>query len=290
MEEAIDWLGANLVNLKRPFLGYFHFYPPHAPYNPRAEFINRFDNGWVPAAKPSTPFSGEYAQGFLNRARLQYDEYVAYVDAEFGRLYDTLESQGVLDETVVIVTSDHGELFERGVWQHTTEMLYEPVIRIPMIVTEPGQDWRRDVRQPTSAVDVLPTLCEQTGCPVPAWCEGQVLPAFDRDAAESRRAVYAVDAKSASRRGPLEQGTIALWEGPYKLIHYFGYVNLAKTYELYDLEQDPEERVDCFGVRSEVGSRLQNRVLDQLQRINEGNLRTHHSMDESWSEGRIDHA
>jgi hypothetical protein len=79
--------------------------------------------------------------------------------------------------------------------------------------------------------------------------------------------IYSVDAKSAPRQGPLEQGTIALREGPYKLIHYFGYEGLAKTYELYNLEQDPEERMDLFETEREVARRMQGPLLARLHRI-----------------------
>ena len=64
----------------------------------------------------------------------------------------------MLDDTYVIVTSDHGEMFERGIRGHVTPTLYEPVIRVPLLIAKPGQREREDVYAPTSCVDLLPTL------------------------------------------------------------------------------------------------------------------------------------
>src|SRR3989304_4147872 len=89
-----------------------------------------------------------------------------------------LEGAGVLENTWVLLTSDHGELFERAIWQHTTPVLYQPVIRIPLLIFQPGRTTRLDVHTPTSAVDILPTLRHVTGSEPVSWSEGLVLPPF----------------------------------------------------------------------------------------------------------------
>ncbi len=66
---------------------------------------------------------------------------ILYADKEFGRFFDYLDSSGLLDNTWVVLTSDHGEMFERGIDGHDTEVLYEPVIRIPLMIFEPGRKW-----------------------------------------------------------------------------------------------------------------------------------------------------
>ena len=65
-----------------------------------------------------------------------------YVDFEFNRLYTNLEQQGVLDNTLLIFTSDHGELFERNMMAHNDPYLFEPVVKVPLIIFEPGQTER----------------------------------------------------------------------------------------------------------------------------------------------------
>ena len=93
-------------------MGYVHVLPPHAPYNPRDDFSNYFQDGWGPPAKPKFLDGKGYKQNVINRYRLRYDQCIAHVDAEFGRLYAELEKLGVLENTILIVTSDHGELLK----------------------------------------------------------------------------------------------------------------------------------------------------------------------------------
>ncbi|MBM4431631.1 MAG: hypothetical protein FJ026_15000, partial [Chloroflexi bacterium] len=130
LEDAVNWLIKHLPLLPRPFLLYFHLLPPHDPYKPRREFVGRFDDDWGPVVKPRHFFAGSDSQEELNRLRREYDEFIAYTDAEFGRLRRALAQSGLLDNTCFVVTSDHGEMFERGIWQHTTQTLYEPVVHI----------------------------------------------------------------------------------------------------------------------------------------------------------------
>ncbi len=193
LETAVDWIGARLARLRRPFVGYFHLLPPHGPYNTTHEFFNRFrDDGLRPIAKPEDIFSDEVSYQDLLRRRTDYDEFILYVDREFGRFYDSLEASGLLENTWVVLTSDHGEMFERGISAHSTEALYEPVIRIPLMIFEPGRTRGLDIHTPSSAVDVLPTLAHVTGKPIPAWTEGVVLPPFAD--AEPARQVFVVRA------------------------------------------------------------------------------------------------
>ena len=143
LEEGIDWLNESLPQLPQPFLGYFHFLPPHDPYVTRHEFMEQFANdGYVPPAKPEHLFSDGQAEGKMGRERSYYDEFLLYVDAEFNRLYTLLQESGVLENTWLVVTSDHGEMFERGVIGHSTEVLPYPLTNIPLLIFPPGQQER----------------------------------------------------------------------------------------------------------------------------------------------------
>ncbi|MFP4394788.1 MAG: sulfatase [Anaerolineales bacterium] len=266
MEDAVDWLIANVPRFPHPYLAYFHFTPPHDPYCTRREFYGIFDDGWEPPRKPEHHFSTRYPQELLNRLRMEYDEYIAYVDAEFGRLYDFLEQTGQLENTYLIVTSDHGELFERGIWMHLTEVLYEPLIHIPLIIKRPGQTQREDVHTPTSAIDVLPTLLHLAEQPIPDWCEGDVLPTLGGDI-PADRPVFAIDSKSSYKQGPLTAATIAMLQGRYKLIYYFGYQDFDEVYELYDLENDPEELRDLYDSETAVARAMRQTLLARLNAV-----------------------
>jgi choline-sulfatase len=249
LEDAIDWIKTQVVEAPRPFLGYYHMLPPHEPYKPRREFIDGFNDGWQPPPKPTLIFPQNRTEEYLSDQRRQYDEYLAYVDSEFGRLLDSLEQTGVLEHTLVILTSDHGQLFERGIHGHVTSTLYDPVIHVPLLISKPGQNKREDVRSPTSAVDLLPTLLHYTGKSIPEWCVGRILPTFSGPDPDPARNIFAVEAKMNPKMGPLNVGTAAMIKGRYKLVRYFGYDRPQDFYELYDLENDPDELEDLFRLK-----------------------------------------
>ncbi len=270
LEDGIDGIPAVISRAGQPFLAYFHLLPPHYPYRPRREFASLFDDGWKPVRKKLHFFSQGLSQKDLNRRRREYDQFIAHVDAEFGRLYDYLAEKGTLDNTYLIVTSDHGEMFERGIWKHDTPILYEPVIRIPLLISGPGQTHREDVYSPTSAVDLLPTLCQVVGQPIPEWCEGTVLPGFaSQPASSSERSIWVVEAKQNAQHAPLTNATVALIKGRYKLVHYFGYAGYQDEYELYDLQSDPEELRNLYSAQTAVAAELRAELLDKLRQVNQ---------------------
>lgn len=268
LEDAIDWVESEISNSRKPYFGYFHFLPPHEPYNTRREFINMFKDNWTPVSKPAHLFSDGYSDQILNTNRRQYDEFILYVDAEFGRLVDYMEKQGLLENTYLILTSDHGEMFERGILEHETPTLFEPIIHVPLVIHKPGQTTRVDVHSPTSCVDLLPTIHSIIGQPQPQWSEGVVLPTFGDGIVDDQRSIFAVEAKSNPKEGPLQQGTVAMVKGQYKLIHYLDLNDLEKEYELYDIANDPEELENLYSSNKSLAQELQTELLAKVQEVN----------------------
>lgn len=269
LEDGVDYLQALLDGAERPFLGYFHFYPPHGPFHTRREFVGIFDDDYKPAPKPDHFFTEGRGEAASNRERREYDEYIAYMDAEFGRLVDDMAAKGHFDDTVLILTSDHGQMFERGILGHTTETLFEPIIRIPLLIAQPGSGARQDIHVPTSCVDLLPSVLRMAGRDSPPWSEGQVLPGVLGPAGPESPAVFSVEAKSNPRWAPLTRASVAMMAGPHKLIHYFGYPDLESDYEFYDLGKDPEELRDLYSSRPREALRMQAELEMKLDQVNQ---------------------
>lgn len=270
LEDAVDWVAELTNTVATPYFMYLHMMPPHAPYNTRAEFVDIFNDGWQAAEKPQNPvYTERISQSQLITSRQKYDEYIAYVDAEFGRLFATLESNGTLDNTYVIVTSDHGEMFERGYVGHGGSVLYDPVVHVPLMIWKPGQRERVDVTRRTSAVDLVPTFLHLAGQTIPDACEGTLLPTFGNDPAGDRF-VYSVEAKLNNSFTPLTTATLTAYQGPYKLIHYIGYEELdGQAYnELFDLENDPQELENLAADRKSVTDELAALLTEKLDEVN----------------------
>jgi arylsulfatase A-like enzyme len=260
LEQSTDWLRTQLGSMPQPFLGYFHFLPPHFPYKTHRDFFGRFEkDGWEPPQKPEDPLTQRKSPDNLLKWRTWYDEFILYVDREFGRLFSYLEESRLLENTWVVFTSDHGEMFERGISGHLTPVLHQPLVHIPLLIFEPGRKNGANVNTPTSAVDLLPTLLHASGQTIPDWIEGIVLPPFGSSSPDPGRSLYAVQAKESEPSAPLTQATLAHLRGRYKLMYFFGYERLGgngERVELYDLESDPEELQNLYPVQKALGDGL----------------------------------
>lgn len=249
-----------------PYFAYLHLLSPHAKYCPRKEFVGMFPEIKVPF-KERHKLTNHVRQSLLNEYRMQYDEYIANVDAEFGVLVDKLESSGILDHSYFVVTSDHGELFERGENGHNTLLLYDSVIHIPLLVAAPHQSKRQDFHSRTSNIDLLPTLLNIVKKEAPSSLEGRLLPGFG-GAEESARSIFAVEAKMNSAFGPLKRATITLMKENYKIIYYGDYPRYSNVFELYDLNDDIDEKKDLFVEGPAIASLLKEELLDTLSMVN----------------------
>ena len=268
LEDIFDGLIAIVKNVNAPSLSYFHLYPPHYPYRPSRDFFAKFHDAYQPSPKPQHPLSHGWSQNTLNEHRRTYDEYIAYADSQFGRLLNVLESSRLLENSLVVVTGDHGELFERGEDGHSTPLLYDPVIHVPLLISTPGQKSRNDIYQPTNSVDVLPTLLHLSNLPAPDWCEGTLLPGLG-GAYDPQRSTFSIEAKLNPAFAPLKIATVAMRQGAYKLIHYLGYGGkYDDTYELYNLENDLEEMNDLYTSETAIASQMKTELLEALNKAN----------------------
>lgn len=282
LEDAIDWLADNHHRLPDPSLTYFHLLPPHHPYHTRADFYQRFaGDGLDTPNKPESFLSEDLSREELRDSRRAYDEFILLVDSEINRLFTLLQDSGSLENTWVVLTSDHGELFERGIMGHAKPALYEPLIKVPLLIFPPGQQERVDIHLPTSAVDVLPTLLAATGRTVPDWLEGRPLPPF-ASTYPADRPVHVIDAKFHHPRQPdlpLQGASLVLLRHPYKLIWHYGQdrdytvLNGIPQVELFHLEDDPEELVNLAESLPELAAAMQAELrarLDELDLLAEG--------------------
>jgi arylsulfatase A-like enzyme len=265
LEDAIDHLLLTLANTPQPNFSYYHFYPPHQPYHTRTEFYNNFKDDGVqfPEKSPSVITEGK-TKAEMDAARQQYDEFLRYVDAEFYRLFQSMQRAGLRKNTWIVLTSDHGELFERGNIGHEIPAGYESEVHIPLLIFPPDGFSRVDIHTPTSAVDVLPTLLHLTGQPAAEWAEGRVLPPFS-DEIPPDRPVYVFHPNRNRAHKPITQGSATIIREQYKLVSTFGIpkMEVASPYlELFNLESDPNELTNIYSPGIPGASQLLE-TLDQ---------------------------
>jgi arylsulfatase A-like enzyme/Flp pilus assembly protein TadD len=210
---AVKWLDERPAH--RPFFLWLHLYDPHEPYTPKEPFASRY-------------------------AGREYDGEVAYTDSLVGDFRRALVERGLLNGSLVVVTSDHGEgLGDHGETFHGF-FVYETTIHAALIVRPPsGGNAGSVVNQAVSHVDLLPTVLDMTGLPMPEGLHGRSL-------------------------APLLAGRNVAWDRPvyseslYPLLHYgwaplrslrsdrFKLIDVPRP-ELYDLDEDPAEEENLHG-------------------------------------------
>lgn len=254
-----------------------HFYPPHYPYAAPAPFLGKFDGSGLGRTRfDTTPKT----DGQANSAKTdplfpvvygnRYDESVAYIDAEFGRFFAELKRRGIYDQSLIIITSDHGESFSHGCTTHAGACLHDEVIRIPLLIKRPGQTAPQRIQEAMEQADLLPTLGALFGL-VPGdqslWQGVSMLPAMEGES--SAHLVFSMNLQDSYRRSELPSGSIAVIDGPWKFVHHFGYrpdmypVSLENA--LYNLTEDPDENSNVARQNPEVAARLMATVYQRLQ-------------------------
>jgi len=215
----------------------------------------------VHAALPLHPGMGAWLAevGGAGEARARYDGEVSYADREVGRLIDALTDLGLAADTVVVIVADHGEsLGEHGIF-FDHQGLYEPTVRVPLLVWAPGRVPPARHDGLVSTVDVAPTILRLVGLPVPAAMRG-------RDLLTGGGAPRDVVSESIDRR------QLMLRRGRWKLIRTVenawyteAFAPRRGTVELYDLERDPGEERNLAAAAPAVVAEL-TAALDAWER------------------------
>jgi len=182
---------------------------------------------------------------------------VTHVDRAIGRVLDHLAARGLLEDTVIIFTSDHGELL--GDHGHILKgpFYYQSLLNIPLIIRYPGAQPTVN-RELVGHVDLVPTVLDCLGLKVPAYLPGHSLAGY-----LSGEAVHVRDAVLTEFRpfGGPNMKILHTADG-WKYVYYHG----ERYGELFNLKADPQERNNLYGkpAYAEVCRRLNLRLLDEL--------------------------
>ncbi len=259
IDMMMDWLTARAVK-PSPFFVWLHLFDPHTPHTPPQPFALGFRPDAAMGLSPVrtwTPFRQPEPRGFtdpiLGGNRDLYDGEVAYLDRQVGRLLDFLESRGLLENTIVAVVADHGEILgEHGIrFRHVG--LFDTTTHVPLIIRWPGREPEgRRIEGLVQTIDLFPTLVAATGLAVPAQ-DGTDLRELTKGDRRGRRAVFSehagrlgVSVRTPSHRYGLSQGNPQfIPDGPY----------------LYDLKADPGETRNLAGQGLPIEKELNQLLL-----------------------------
>jgi len=187
--EALEWL-AGLSN-NEPFFLWTHVFDPHLPYAPPAEYRDGGESAvaggllevsWPVLREIANRSEGDIPTSVLRQAKSLYRAEIAYADHWIGRLLEEVDRLRGLDDTMVVLTADHGECFEDGVYFEHSDCLTQAALRVPLIVRYPPEFAGGERRSSqASSVDVAPTVLRALGLEGPADPSGRPLQDLDPD-------------------------------------------------------------------------------------------------------------
>ena len=250
-----EWVLERCARQKdRPFFLAVGFYRPHTPYVSPKPYFERYPERQMPVvqgvkedqADLPTPALGSYKKeqnkltDDLRRQCVQaYFASVTFMDAQVGRVLDTLERLGLADNTIVVFTSDHGyHLGEHGLWQKMS--LFEESARVPLIISAPGLSKKGGVAEaPVGLVDLYPTLAELCGVTVRDKLQGQSLVSMLKDPSVTGRG-WTVS-QVTRNRGKKTGGRFFGYSLRTARWRYTEWADGEQGRELYDHNADPRE-------------------------------------------------
>ncbi|MCK4413404.1 MAG: sulfatase [Candidatus Eisenbacteria sp.] len=270
METGLRHFLTRLRDPERPFFLFAYFWDPHYDYIPPQPYdrmfvtedcepidVNEYEKGGIVTSK-ATPGEIKYIVS-------QYDGEIRWTDHHLHRFFQLLKAQGLWDNTVVIVTSDHGEEFYEHDWKGHKNNLYVEAIHVPLVIKFPGSLPRGRDSRLVSQLDLFPTILDLAGAESPGPHQGRSL--LESVPAEGH-AIYheLLTARYFPKEGGgWEQRYVRNWygvrEGEYKLVT----VAEERRTELYNVADDPRERANIIA-RDDVPK---NRLMGQIQLWNQ---------------------
>ena len=252
-----------------PFFAYVSFMAPHDPRVMPAEYRCLYRDEDIPLPEsfmPEHPFdmgtreirdellaSSPRGEDEVREHIADYCAMITHLDAQIGRVLDSLERKGFADNTIIVFAGDNG----LAVGCHGLmgkQNLYEHSVRVPLVFAGPGipQGVRTDAL--VYLLDIFPTLCELTGCDLPPSVEGQsLMPAMRDPGAGVRDALYL--AYTGLMRG--------VRTGTHKLIRYN--IGGNQRTQLFDIREDPDELHDLIG--DPGAATVATRLREQFERL-----------------------
>lgn len=277
-----NWIATRSVQFlrerdtSRPFFLYASFHRPHPPYDPPAWAFEQYLNeempeppvgGWADElaeyGKPGDPSSAvaKLPARMLQRARAGYYGHMSHIDQQISRLFEELRASGEWQNTVVCFVSDHGEqMGDHNLFRKS--LPYEGSARVPFIIAGPGVPSGTVCDDVVELRDVMPTLLDAAGLPVPDSIDGRsALSAARGNAASWRRYIH-------GEHVAFGQSVQWVTDGREKYIWFSG----RGIEQYFDLTTDPHEETDLAGEAS-CADRVavwRNRLVEELADRPEG--------------------
>ena len=247
-DEALEFINAQ-KGAEKPWFLVVSWNPPHPPFDPPEEDKSLYNATALklapnvrlttPEDKITNPYPGLDSMDALHQAAQGYYGGITAIDKEFARLLKALDENGMSDNTIVVYTSDHGEMM--GSHGHMAkQMPHEESCHVPFFVRVPGAKGRgRKSDALFASVDIYPTLCGLAGIAVPGHCSGYDFSSFMRGGASHPKAemVFLMNEQGPATR---QEINVQTYRGVRTATHTYA-IQLDGRWCLYDNVKDPHQ-------------------------------------------------
>jgi len=220
---ANEWIEENKGD---KFFLFAHFYDPHFPYDPPEGFIEQFKD---------SPYDGE----------------IASVDHAIGRILDKLKELDLYDNTIIIITGDHGEMLGEHQEAGHGYYIYEGAIKVPLIVKLPGSGKSIRVDKAVGLIDIFPTVCSRLGIGAPDFVQGIDLSGYLKTKTARKDRYLFTESLSATKFGG--NSLLGVVTNQHK------YIQTTRP-ELYDVQKDPAEENNLIKQESKRARLMQGNL------------------------------
>jgi len=268
-----------------PFFAYLQAFDPHSPYEPRRPYNTQWADpagrdkhlGQLAKLKPFVKRSFMYQQQLANSKEMAaagvdpepffnyhkdwYDGSIRGMDAEIGRLLENLKRNGLLESTLIVFFSDHGEEFQEHGGVFHGQSVYGELTNVPLFFYWPaGLPSGVVIPETVRSIDIMPTVIELSGLPAPAEMQGQsLMPLINKSTDGEWRPQPAISENVTSKSGDLLATAIS--SGEWRLIHNTVIPNADRPeYELFDRRADPLNLQNIAAEHADVVERMKQEL------------------------------
>jgi len=271
MTSAIKWLELNYDQHEKFFL-HIDTFDPHEPWDPPKWYAEMYDPGWKGGDVPGgayilgveRPAASDLTEEQLNHLRALYAGEVTLVDRWVGRLLQKIDDLGLLEDTAIIFTSDHGTYIGEHNYVGKRPRLYEEVAHIPLIIRLPDSagapKGRRD--EIVQSPDLMPTILELAEVNPPPTVQGRSILPIIRGETSGETDIAVSSASLVGQRLP---DWITVTSKGWALLA--SQVESGVKSELYDLSRDPGETKNLIDERPDVADDLRSRMIKLLRAL-----------------------
>jgi len=246
----------------KPFFMFIHYWDPHAPYFPPPPFKGAFYQPCgkvkpIEALMMKTVWGRNLLKGWAGKVVEErddkayvdslYDEEILYVDEQVSKVISWLKDSELYDETIIVITADHGELLGEHDIFYDHHGLYEGDIHVPLIIKSPGLPRNSRIKGFVTHEDIAPTILQLLGIKADVKFDGESLVEAANNGESRRKFVVSLENTRMTKR--------AIRTRKWKLIQTMRpdiYGNPAGHLELYNLESDPEEKENLANSEEEA--------------------------------------